>query len=205
MKPVAFLGDLRERIRAFPERSRWQVGFELRRVQLGMDPSGWKPMKSVGQGVRENSGTRCAWGVPGSVRGDCIGCRVRPSCFSKEGANNHETRLGPGHNQAASSEVRKIAMQPKLKRQSFANVWDALEDGPAAANMTMRSDLLIALQRRVGNWKVTQAEAARRLEISQPRLNDLLRGRIAKFSLDMLVTLADRADIHVRLHIDKAA
>jgi phage-related protein len=53
MKPVVFLGDSRERIRAFPERSRWQVGFELRRVQLGMDPSDWKPMRSVGQGVRE--------------------------------------------------------------------------------------------------------------------------------------------------------
>ena len=53
MKPVVFLGDSRERLRAFPERSRWQVGFELRRVQLGMDPSDWKPMRSVGQGVRE--------------------------------------------------------------------------------------------------------------------------------------------------------
>jgi phage-related protein len=53
MKLVVFLGDSRERIRAFPERSRWQVGFELRRVQLGIDPSDWKSMRSVGQGVRE--------------------------------------------------------------------------------------------------------------------------------------------------------
>lgn len=97
-------------------------------------------------------------------------------------------------------------MKPKLKRQRFANVWDALEDTPAeAANMTMRSDLLIALRRRIGTWKVTQAEAARRLEITQPRLNDLLRGRIGKFSLDTLINLADRANLHVRLRIDKAA
>lgn len=97
-------------------------------------------------------------------------------------------------------------MKPKLKRQRFANVWDALDDTPAdAANMTMRSDLLIALQRRVETWKVTQAEAARRLRITQPRLNDLLRGRIGKFSLDMLVELAGRAGLQVRLHIDKAA
>ena len=92
-----------------------------------------------------------------------------------------------------------------MRSNSFTNVWEALERGPAVANMTMRSDLLIALQRRIGTWKVTQAEAAQRLAITQPRLNDLLRGRIAKFSLDMLVTLADRADIHLRLHIDKAA
>jgi predicted XRE-type DNA-binding protein len=69
----------------------------------------------------------------------------------------------------------------------------------------MRSDVLIVLQQRIVTWKLAQAEAARRLQITQPRLNDLLRGRIAKFSLDALVDLAERADIQVRLRIDKAA
>ena len=97
-------------------------------------------------------------------------------------------------------------MKPKVRRRKFANVWDALEDTPAeAANMTMRSDLLIALRQRIASWKVTQGEAARRLQITQPRLNDLLRGRIEKFSLDTLINLAARADIHVRLRIEKAA
>lgn len=97
-------------------------------------------------------------------------------------------------------------MKSGVKRQSFANVWDALEDSPAeAANMTMRSDLLIAIRQRVGTWKITQAEAARRLQITQPRLNDLLQGRIAKFSLDALIELAGRADLRVRLQIGKAA
>jgi predicted XRE-type DNA-binding protein len=97
-------------------------------------------------------------------------------------------------------------MKPKISRQRFANVWDALEDSPAAAaNMTMRSDLLIALRRRIEAWKVTQAEAARRLDITQPRLNDLLRGRIDKFSLDALINLAKPAGIQVRLRIDRAA
>ena len=71
--------------------------------------------------------------------------------------------------------------------------------------MTMRSDLLIALQQRVESWKVTQAQAARRLAITQPRLNDLLRSRINKFSLDTLVNLANRAAIRVSLKISKAA
>jgi len=97
-------------------------------------------------------------------------------------------------------------MTTKMKRQRFANVWDALEDNSAmAASMTMRSDILIVLRQQITTWKVTQAEAGRRLQITQPRLNDLLRGRIAKFSLDALVDLAERADIHVRLRIDKAA
>ncbi|HEY3778978.1 MAG TPA: XRE family transcriptional regulator [Rhizomicrobium sp.] len=65
-----------------------------------------------------------------------------------------------------------------MKRQIFDSVWDALENTPAeAANMTLRSRLLIAIEERVRSWKVTQSEAARRLGITQPRLNDLLRGK----------------------------
>ena len=76
-----------------------------------------------------------------------------------------------------------------MEHQSFTNVWDALENTPSdAANMTMRSALLIAIEQRVRGWKITQAEAAQRLGVTQPRLNDLLRGRITSFSLDALIT-----------------
>ncbi|WP_020696549.1 type II toxin-antitoxin system RelE/ParE family toxin [Reyranella massiliensis] len=53
MKPVVFLGDSLDRVREFPERVRRQAGFELRQVQHGLDPTDWKPMKSVGPAVRE--------------------------------------------------------------------------------------------------------------------------------------------------------
>jgi predicted XRE-type DNA-binding protein len=93
-----------------------------------------------------------------------------------------------------------------MERQSFANVWEALEDTPPeAASMTIRSDLLIAVEQRVRSWNVTQAEAAKRLGITQPRLNDLLRGKIANFSLDTLIDLATRAGLAVRLDIAEAA
>lgn len=93
-----------------------------------------------------------------------------------------------------------------MERQSFVNVWDAMEDTPAeAANMTMRSNLLIAVEQQVRSWGVTQAEAARRLGITQPRLNDLLRGRITNFSLDTLINLATQAGLAVRLDIAEAA
>lgn len=93
-----------------------------------------------------------------------------------------------------------------MERQSFANVWDALEETPAEAmNMTMRSNLLIAIEQRVRGWKVTQAEAARRLGITQPRLNELLRGRVSNFSLDALIVLAGKTGLMVRLDIADAA
>lgn len=90
--------------------------------------------------------------------------------------------------------------------QVFASVWDALEDSPAeAANMRLRSELMIAVQETVARWGLTQAEAARRLDVTQPRLNDLLRGRTSKFSLDALILLAERAGLSVRVQIEQAA
>ena len=52
-RPVVFLGDTLDILRAFPDDVRRDLGFELRQVQLGRDPSDWKPMKSIGPGVRE--------------------------------------------------------------------------------------------------------------------------------------------------------
>lgn len=90
--------------------------------------------------------------------------------------------------------------------QVFASVWDALEDSPAeAANMRLRSELMTAVKQAVAGWGLTQAEAARRLEVTQPRLNDLLRGRIGNFSIDALLLLAGRAGLRVRVQIEQAA
>lgn len=53
MKPITFLGDSLARLRDFPEDARAQTGYQLSEVQRGNDPSDWKPMKTVGAGVRE--------------------------------------------------------------------------------------------------------------------------------------------------------
>ena len=53
MKPIAFLGDSLARLRDFPDDARSEAGFQLREVQKGNDPADWKPLKTVGQGVRE--------------------------------------------------------------------------------------------------------------------------------------------------------
>jgi len=53
MKPIVFVGDTLKRVREFPEDVRRTIGHELRDVQFGEDPSDWKPMPSIGPGVRE--------------------------------------------------------------------------------------------------------------------------------------------------------
>ncbi len=92
------------------------------------------------------------------------------------------------------------------KRAVYANVWDALEADPAERErLKLRSQLLSALEDRIKSWKLTQAEAAARLDITQPRLNDLLKGRFDKFSLGALFDLATRAGIKMQLKIDGKA
>ncbi len=89
-----------------------------------------------------------------------------------------------------------------MERQTFANLRDAPEGGQAeAASMTLRSNLMVAIGERVKSWGVTQTEAAGRLGVTQPRLNDLMRARIQNFILDALVDLATKAGLSVRLDI----
>jgi predicted XRE-type DNA-binding protein len=91
-----------------------------------------------------------------------------------------------------------------MKSEKFDNVWFALEASEAdAVNMTMRSDLMTSIERTVDSWNLPQGEAAKRLGITRPRLNDLMRGKISKFSLDALTTLATRAGLTVRLSVKK--
>ncbi len=90
--------------------------------------------------------------------------------------------------------------------QTFASVWDALEETPnEAAHLRLRSALAIAVSGAVEGWHMSQSQAARRLGVSQPRLNDLLRGRLDRFSLDALVGLAERAGLSVRMEISRDA
>ncbi|HEY2707613.1 MAG TPA: XRE family transcriptional regulator [Caulobacteraceae bacterium] len=93
-----------------------------------------------------------------------------------------------------------------MERDTYENVFDALMDTPdEAANMTLRSDLMRAIRKTVQAWDVSQTDAAARLGVSQPRVNDLLRNRINKFSLDALVTLASRAGLTVRMAVEAPA
>ena len=86
------------------------------------------------------------------------------------------------------------------KQHKFASFWDAIEDTPQkAASMRARSELLMALQEWVKISNKTQAEAARILGVTQPRMSDLARGRIHLFSLDVLMDMAMIAGLSPRI------
>lgn len=93
-----------------------------------------------------------------------------------------------------------------MEVETFDSVFDALADTPAeAANMKARSELLSALKNRIRSWDVPQDAAATRLGITRPRLNDLLRGKLGKFSLDALVNLATASGLTLEIRIAEAA
>jgi predicted XRE-type DNA-binding protein len=93
-----------------------------------------------------------------------------------------------------------------MRRKRFDNVWDAIEPtAAAAASMKARAELMMAIRETVETWSGTQAAAAKRLALTQPRMNDLLRGRISKFSLDALLDIATRAGLTVRVDIRRPA
>jgi predicted XRE-type DNA-binding protein len=83
---------------------------------------------------------------------------------------------------------------------TYHNVFEAISNTPEqAANLTMRAELMQILQSMVSTRGWTQMEAAAHLGVTQPRVNDLMRGKFSKFSLDALVNMA--AALHARVHV----
>ena len=89
--------------------------------------------------------------------------------------------------------------------ETYASVWDAIADTPEeVANLRARADLMrqIAAIIETNGWK--QTEAAARCGVTQPRINDLLRGRVARFSLDALVNIATALGRRVHVELEAA-
>jgi predicted XRE-type DNA-binding protein len=83
---------------------------------------------------------------------------------------------------------------------SSGNVFIDLGFSPdEAAVLQMRADLMTGLRKLIESKELTQARAAEILGVSQSRVSDLIRGKWEKFSLEMLITLATRAGMHVSL------
>lgn len=87
----------------------------------------------------------------------------------------------------------------------FDSIWDAIADTEEqAANLRVRAELMqqIAAIIKANDW--TQASAATHCGLTQPRVNDLLRGRLSRFSLDALVNIATALGCRVHLAVDTA-
>jgi predicted XRE-type DNA-binding protein len=85
-------------------------------------------------------------------------------------------------------------------RRGKANVFQDLGFDPEESeNLRVRADLMIELSRLIESKGWTQEEAAEIMGVSQPRISDLIRGKIDRFSIDFLVSMLGSAGIRVRI------
>ena len=89
-----------------------------------------------------------------------------------------------------------------MSNEQFTSVWDAIEDTPEEAeNMKLRSSLMLALKNHLLRNNISQAEAAKLFDVTQPRISDLMRGKINLFSLDALVNMAAAAGLYLEIRV----
>ncbi len=93
-----------------------------------------------------------------------------------------------------------------MSNERFDSVWDAIEDTPEeAANMKLRSALMLALKEHIAHAGLSQSQAAKLFGVTQPRISDLMRGKISLFGLDSLVNMAAAAGLYVEMRMREAA
>jgi len=89
-----------------------------------------------------------------------------------------------------------------MSKQRFASVWDAIEDrAEEAENMKLRSLLMTALKNHLTRTELSQTQAARLFGVTQPRVSDLMRGKINLFGLDALVNMAAAAGLQIEMKV----
>jgi predicted XRE-type DNA-binding protein len=91
------------------------------------------------------------------------------------------------------------------KRVSTNNVFRDLGFGPEeAANLKVRAMLMVELEKYIQEKHLTQKRAAERLGVTQPRISDLIRGKIGLFSVDTLITMLTHAGLKVDVRVRRS-
>ena len=97
-------------------------------------------------------------------------------------------------------------MAKRTRRRASRNVFDDLGFGPEEAeNLRIRADLMIALSKLIEDRGLTQVQAAKVFGVSQPRVSDLVRGKIERFSVDTLIAMLGAAGVRVRVTTRQSA
>jgi predicted XRE-type DNA-binding protein len=91
-----------------------------------------------------------------------------------------------------------------MKTTNYTSVWDAITDTPQeTASMKARSKLMMELSDIITSRKLRQKDAAELFGVTQPRISDLMRGKIHLFSLDMLMDMASTAGMSPEVSVSK--
>ena len=113
--------------------------------------------------------------------------------------------VGPGCREARIRDAGDAYRGDAVTIKGYASVWDALEDTPGEAeNLKIRSTLMQELTAHITRAGMTQSAAAQQFGVTQPRISDLMRGKIDLFSIDTLVNMLAAAGLKVDLRVRQA-
>ena len=191
MKEVRWHGGSRSAVEAFPNDARREAGYQLFQVQIGETPSDWKPMPSIGPGVREIRIRQASNHLPDHDRRR----GSRAACVPEENTGNGQTGHRPRQSTAQTDQVTTMA------RSVFHDLFSEEE----AAELEMRAKLLSGINKWLNKSGLTQTEAAEQLGVTQARVSEIKNGKINRFGLSMLVRLAERAGLRPGIRFQKAA
>lgn len=129
--------------------------------------------------------------------------RQRPPERTSSSRSGDTRRFSRGARSPTDSS--KAVNQP-IVCETFESVWDAICDTSGEAqHMRTRSELMIALAGLIRSRRLSQARAAKLLGVTQPRVSDLMTGKINRFSVDSLMEMLARAGMIVTVQVRPAA
>jgi phage-related protein/predicted XRE-type DNA-binding protein len=202
-KRLLWLGSARRDIRGFPKPAKRIAGFQLLRVQQGLEPNDSKPMASIGAGVREirihtETEHRVCY-VARFLEGIYVvhAFEKRTRKTSRSDLELARTRIESCWSTAGDKAMARA--KARITRSS-GNVFRDLGFGrEEAEHLAIRSELMIKIERLLKARGLTQSQAASIMRVSQPRVSDLARGRLDLFSTDALIDMLARLGVSVRL------
>lgn len=172
---------------------------------VGIELSDWQPMSSVGTGVQEISTGRehRLLYVAKFEEGILRATRLREE-------DTKDTQIRPGVRASAAARTFEktprwqnlgLIMTMKIERSSGNVFRDLAFEPKEAESLRLRDQLMVELRRLIEARKLTQKAAAKLFGVTQPRISDLVRGKIDLFSIETLVDMLTRAGIRVQLRL----
>lgn len=200
-KSLRGVGTTSADIQSLPPEAQRQLGFDLRAVQLGQMPRDWKPMASIGSGVAE---IRVRAG--GAFRLIYVAQFAQAvyvlHVSQKKSQQTSPLDLALAHACCAAlrRRGRRVGFMAIRIQRSSGNVFSGMGfPREEAAHLLIRTDLMIQLTGLIAEHGLTQKQAAKALCVTQPRISDLVRGRIELFSIDTLLDILSRLGVAVTL------
>src|SRR6266851_1306749 len=219
-KPIRWVGSAYDDLLAFPKDARKEAGFQLGKVQAGLDPTDWKPFDDVGGRYKRDSHPGNERHLPRDVRRQVRGSHLRPALLPEEDSDDQQTGQdncrGALWRRGQREEGKEMKIDTEIRHvtKPGANLFLELGFTPDEAKRLqaasrkqindtrlLKQQLMEELSVWIAKHHLKQAEAAEILMVSRPRVSDVVNKKTAKFTIDTLVEMLSRVGKPVKLAI----